>query len=316
MPTYEKRSGSWRVSVMREGTRHRATFTTKAEAEFWAEGLVRGSSGKVTLSDALKRYSAEVSTTKRGARWEQIRIEAFLRIVPFVDKPIERVSSGDLADWRDTRLKQVSAGTVGRELSVLSAVFQWAKIERKWIASNPVHDIAWPAKPKPRKRRVSPDDTKAILKALGYKSGPPQHIHHEIAIAFLLALETAMRCGELLSLSPEQVFLKRRFVHLDKTKNGDERDVPLSKEAVRLFKLIPKGFTIRGGSFDVLFRRARDRAGLPDLHFHDTRREAATRLSKKLDPMELAKMTGHRDLSLLMRVYYAPDASEAAKKLD
>ena len=115
LPTYGKRSGHWRVSVMRDGTRHRATFTTKAEAEFWAEGLVRGTSGKVTLSDALKRYSAEVSPTKRGARWEQIRIEAFLRILPFVDRPIERVASGDLADWRGARLKQVSGGTVGRE---------------------------------------------------------------------------------------------------------------------------------------------------------------------------------------------------------
>lgn len=316
MPTYEKRSGSWRVALMVNKVRHSATFPTKAQAQFWADGLARGASGKVTLSDALRRYSDEVSPSKRGARWEQIRIEVFLRELPFVDKQLDRVTSGDIADWRDARLKTHSPGTVIRDMSVLSAMFEWARIERKWVVSNPVHDTSWPKKPKARKRRVSADDTAAILKALGYRGGRPQTSQHEVAVAFLIALETAMRVGEILSLTPDQVFLDRLFVHLEMTKNGDERDVPLSKEAIRLFRLVPQGFRISKASLDVLFRRARDRAGLHDLHFHDTRREAVTRLSKKLDPMELAKMTGHRDLNLLMRVYYAQDAGEAARKLD
>ena len=316
MPTYQQRGKRWRVEVMRDGVRHSATRRTRAEAVAWAEGQRRGIKGAPTLRDALTRYSDEVSPTKRGVRWEQIRITAFIRLIPFVDKPLDRIGPDDISDWRDLRLKDVSAGSVVRDLTVLSAVFQWALIERRWVHANPCHSIRWPAKPPPRKRRVHQSDIDGILKACGWQDQPPKNKMQEVALAFLLAIETAMRAGELLSLAPEQVFLEQRYAHLDRTKNGDSRDVPLSTEAVRLLGMIPGGFTLRPASLDVLFRKARDRAGLADLHFHDTRREAATRLSKKLQPMELAAMTGHRDLKTLLSTYYAPSPSEAARKLD
>ncbi len=49
---------------------------------------------------------------------------------------------------------------------------------------------------------------------------------------------------------------------------------------------------------------------------HDTRREALTRLSKIFNVMELAKISGHRDLRVLQNVYYAPSADDLAEKLD
>jgi integrase len=207
-----------------------------------------------------------------------------------------------------------------RELAVLSAVFQWARLEKGWVQSNPCHSIRWPKGNPPRKRRVSSADQKALLSALGWKRRQVQSMNDQVAVAFLLAIETAMRAGELLSLSPDQVHLDRRYVHLELTKNGDSRDVPLSKAAVRLFKLLVphdgRMFQLRSGSLDALFRKARDKAKLGDLHFHDTRRAAVTALSKKLQPYELAAMTGHRDLKTLLKVYYSPSPTEAAKKLD
>lgn len=58
--------------------------------------------------------------------------------------------------------------------------------------------------------------------------------------------------------------------------------------------------------------------GLADagLHFQDTRREALTRLAKKLSVMDLAKVSWHRDISILQNTYYAPDIAELAQKLD
>jgi integrase len=67
---------------------------------------------------------------------------------------------------------------------------------------------------------------------------------------------------------------------------------------------------------DALFRKAKARALIKDLHFHDTRREALTRLAKKFDVMELARISGHRDLRILQNVYYAPTVEDLAKKLD
>jgi len=70
------------------------------------------------------------------------------------------------------------------------------------------------------------------------------------------------------------------------------------------------------GSSIRVFRRARDNCGIQDLHFHDTRREALTRLSKKVPVEVLAKISGHRDLRILLNVYYRPDMADIAKMLD
>ena len=62
---------------------------------------------------------------------------------------------------------------------------------------------------------------------------------------------------------------------------------------------------VSAASLDALFRKARTRAQIEDLHFHDTRREALTRLSNIFDVMELARISGHRDLRILQKVYQA-----------
>ncbi|MFH4289573.1 tyrosine-type recombinase/integrase, partial [Acinetobacter baumannii] len=76
---------------------------------------------------------------------------------------------------------------------------------------------------------------------------------------------------------------KDRYLVLNETKNGTKRNVPLSKRAVELLTLL-KGldkkqvFTCNSQSFDTLWRKLRDRCQIADLHFHDTRHEACTRL--------------------------------------
>jgi len=65
---------------------------------------------------------------------------------------------------------------------------------------------------------------------------------------------------------------------------------------------------------DALFRKAVGRAGIQDLHFHDSRHEAITRLSKKMDVLDLARTVGTRDLKTLM-TYYERSAADLAKQL-
>lgn len=74
-------------------------------------------------------------------------------------------------------------------------------------------------------------------------------------------------------------------------------------------------FGVSTASLDALFRKAKRLALIEDLHFHDTRREALTRLSKVFDVMELARISGHRDLRVLQNVYYAPSVQDLADKL-
>ena len=124
----------------------------------------------------------------------------------------------------------------------------------------------------------------------------------------MLALETAMRQGELLKLEWEHINLRIGIAHLPETKNGSKRDVPLSIKARAA--LLRMGVKQRGRVFSYTsnglksaWRIMMQRLGIEDLHFHDTRHEAASRLSElgRLDIMEIAAITGHKSLAMLKR---------------
>lgn len=236
MATYRKRGSAWRAEVHKLGVRDSASFNTKAEAIAWAtmrESEIianhgRGNyEGSHTLLDAMHKYASEVSTTKRGVRWEKVRLKAFEKTMSaFVGKKVSDVLPDDIAKWRDERLKSVTSGTVRRELTLLSSVFNYAVKEWRWCKDNPTRQIIWPSEPKPRDRRISDKEIEQMLTALNYRKGEaPEQLQQELAIAFLIALETAMRQGEILSLTWDRVFLAERYVHLDATKNGHARDV-------------------------------------------------------------------------------------------
>lgn len=194
-------------------------------------------------------------------------------------------------------------------------------MEWQWIEVNPLKNVKKPPTPPHRDRRVTEQEINQILEALNYHPGtPPQTKSHQVTIAWLLALETAMRAGELVNLVWSDVHLDERYVQLEKTKNGTSRQVPLSKQAVELFEILDemegdRVFTVTGQVLSATFRKARIRSGIENLTFHDSRHEAITRLAKKLDIYDLSRMTGHKDLRSLM-IYYNATATEIAVKLD
>lgn len=332
MASYRKRSGGWRAEIVKRGVRESQTFPTKALAVAWATqreaeilaavpGHASGSNS--TLADAIGRYKTEVTPTKAGKRWEEVRLEKLLNELEFVGERLADVTADQIAEWRDARLKLVEGPSVRREMTLLSSVFEQARREWKWCRHNPVREVKRPSNNRPRDRRISADEERALLDGMGYVEGAaPSTKTQEVAYAFLIALETAMRQGEILGLTKPATRLADRYVRLDQTKNGDARNVPLSKRAVELLQILldaAKGrdnlFTVTSGNADVLFRRVRDRLEIADLRFHDTRHEATTRLARKLDMLDLARMTGHRDPRSLM-VYYNATATEVAGRLD
>lgn len=327
MSTVEKRGKSWRALIRRKGFRtESATFRRKAEADQWAAerdgelvGARHGIIPRRTVRQAVERYISEVSPKHRGHRWEVIRLQKILRALPFADRELAAVSPSEVSTWT---LSLVDSGlaesSIRREYGLLRAVF--AKCAREWglLRQSPFRSVEPPAEGRARTRRVLEHEVAAIVSALGYNAEfPPQTASDYVALAFLFALETAMRKGEILSITRDRI--SRNVAHLDKTKNGDSRDVPLSRRAVHILDQCPDDgycFPIASGTCDTLFRRAVRKAGIVDLHFHDSRREALTRLSKKVDVMTLAKISGHRDLKTLLRVYYAPSMQDVADRLD
>ena len=326
MATFRKRGTSWSAQVVRvvdgKRTTKSASFSTKAEAQAWAAGIesdiAKGKSGKTpdkTFGDLLSRYGDEVSRTKRGEKWERARIGLALRDA-IASVKLADVSARHVAEWRDRRLKEVSPASVRREWNLLSAACTVAVNEWHWLPVHPMKTVRRPAPPKPRDRRPTQDEIDRLLLACGDDLTTQQG---RVGVAILFAIETAMRAGEICGLAWADIRLdKRHLVIRDGKTAAAARSVPLSQEAADLINRLPKdsdhAFAITSASLDALFRKAKGRAMIEDLHFHDLRHEAITRLASKLNVLELARMVGHRDLRML-QVYYNESAEALAAKL-
>jgi integrase len=218
-------------------------------------------------------------------------------------------------------VKGVQGTIVQREFKLLSHVFNMGKNEWRWIAENPISSVRRPKGGKARDRLITADEINRITLALGFNEAPVTTKKGIVAIAFLFAIETGMRSGEILSLTCDEI--KGNVARLDKTKNGDERDVALSQRALKLLEYLPAPenpgpdyalFNVSDDSRDTLYRKAVIKCGVKNLTFHDTRHEAITMLAKKLPVLALARMVGHRNINEL-RTYYNETAEEIAKLL-
>ncbi len=332
MATIEKRNGKYRVRVRIQGANKSATFERKSDALAWAAKMetavldkVQGNAPRdLRFADLLERYLTEITPSKRGSRSESYRIGRFLKM-DLAQIRVVDLKAADFALWRDWRLESVLPDSVRRELGTLSAVCEIAVKEWGVLPLNPVRQISKPKKGKPRNYIPTDEEIITIQAALGlpedYPDLPIETVSQRVALAMLFALETAMRAGEICNMTWDCVFLDRRVVHLPLTKNGHSRDVPLSRKALAILDRLPHDFGnsvfgLKATSLDVLFRKARDKAGVVNFHFHDTRHKALTRMAEKIEPMQLAKISGHKDLRTLMNVYYNPEIGQLADLLD
>lgn len=319
MASFEKRGKGWRVRLMRDGQKVSATFPTKQQAAAWAmqrEAELAGTRlPDKSVGDAMGRFAADVAPGRRGGRWEAIRLQSLQRDA-LARKPLARLAGPDIAAWRDARLKEVSPATVAREMALIRTVLETARKDWGWLRDKPMAEVAVPKSPPSRKRRITQDEIDRVTLALGVTDTEAATADNRTGLAFLFALETAMRAGEILGLHWTDV--REKAVTLPRTKNGDSRDVPLSKRAREILAALPRGdghcFALHPGTRDALWRRAVKAAEIADLHFHDARAEAIWRLSRKLDVLELARVIGHRDPRSLM-LYYQTSADELADRL-
>jgi integrase len=256
---------------------------------------VRGEIPNLTVLAVLQRYEKEVSAHKKGKRWEVIRLGALGRD-RLADVRLRQLDTPHVAEWQERRLKAVSGASVRRERNLLNNVFEIARKEWKWLRVNPFVGVRRPKDGKPRKRIAAQSEIKALTAPKGTMSR---------VIRF--ALETGMRAGEIAALRE----VNGQVAYLVDSKNGEAREVPLSTEAVKAWG---DGFGLTAGSISTLFARRCEELKIEGLTFHDLRATAATRLSKKLNPLQLAKMFGWKDLKQAM-TYYRETAEDVAKLL-
>lgn len=128
--------------------------------------------------------------------------------------------------------------------------------------------------------------------------------------------------GEILLLTKNCVVLTRKVIVLNDTKNGDQRTIPLTDVAMSLIKpfMTTSGnqvFSYTSNGFKSAWRLAMIDLGIVDLHFHDLRHEAISRLVEMgtLNLIEIASISGHRSMSMLKR-YSHIDSSKLHSKIN
>lgn len=317
MAYFRRLKKGWRAEVEKAGQRKTKVFDLRADAVAWATKLeveidmqarVGLATDIRTLHELLDRYGKVECPKRSGADTELKRIELLKR--QLADVPLREVTPTLIAEWRDRRMKIIKPGTMRREMTLLRSVLEVARREWRLFLVNPISDVRKPPAPAPRTRLITQEEIDAVVAALNYHEElPVVQDQQQTAVMFLIAIETGMRADEVLRARVEG-----RVAKLDRTKNGDARDVPLSTRALELFAKVPGGFTVTHATRDASFRKARVRAGLSGFTFHDSRAVALTRLSKKLNVMELARVIGHRDPRSLM-IYYRESAESLASKL-
>lgn len=375
----QRDNGTWQARIRRQGWPSQSkSFARKADAEAWARAveremdvgnfIARDDAERTTFQDAVDMYVEKVLPRLRAKTQPRYMLARLCE--HFGRYSLAAITAPMLAEYRDERLKVVSPQTVVHELGLITRVLKACQMD--WgIAlpqGIPTQAIRRPKVNNARERRLEGQEEALLLKALAGKTYP--------CAAVVLALETAARQSELVSLRWSDVDLKRRVARLrgpggGVTKSGDDyRDVPLSGRAVATLETLPRKLKdtrvlpVSQNALRLSWDRAlasarrrylherlvalleaegidgpkevravvyKKRQPLPrtlellaelertdkilsDLHFHDLRHEATSRLAERLQMHELMKVTGHKTSGMLSR-YYHPRAEDLAVKL-
>lgn len=386
MATIVQRNGGWQAKIRRHGWPTQSkTFDTKEDAIKWARAveremdvgtfLQRTLGEKTTFKQAAARYSREILPCKRGWKQDASRLAGLVEY--FGQHALASITPMMVSSYMD-KLDQAGSApqTIVHYVNLLNRVLKACVLD--WgIALPQGLPTALVRKPRvsnERQRRLEPGEEQLLLDALSAQGR--KHANVWMKPLVILAIETAARQSELLSLRWEYVDLVRRVARLrgidgSKTKNGDQfRDVPLSPNAVATLKTMQRStdgrvFPITSNAAKLSWQRAVERARhhhlhnklrellqadgldveaeiraliykkrkpaprtlqylsdleqsdrtLHDLHFHDLRHEATSRLAGAFKTHDLRKVTGHKSDRMLNR-YYHPRPQDLADQLD
>tara|TARA_B100000780_G_scaffold59903_1_gene38388 strand:+ start:347 stop:1261 length:915 start_codon:yes stop_codon:yes gene_type:complete len=268
----------------------------------------------ITIADIIKRYIKEICINKKSYDTESVTLHAFTR-TKLAQTKLSQVSASDFYKYRDQRSKTIKPASINRELCVIKHAFSVA-ID-KWdipLKTNPLAKVKKLKVNNARNRRIHPNEIEALYSAITKR----QNVF--IMPIFELALETAMRRGEILNITKQDINFDQKTLYIPDTKNGYPRTIPLTDKAIEvLYDAINRQngqiFPITANALRLAWAKLTKRAGITDLHFHDLRHEAISRFFERgLSIPEVALISGHRDYRMLAR-YTHLKAEDIARKL-
>ena len=327
MAYIQERNGKYKATIRIDGKRIAKSFDTRVEAEAWANARKAPRMPMeqhelhvpYNLHEILHRYMQEVTPTHKAWKNETQMIKQILRDYAWVSLPLSALRVSHITEWRDKRLLTVAPSTVSRHLDVIKSACKHA--ESEWDYYTPLaalRKIKVKKEQQAEKFRRIPQDTLDTL-IWSAEQGDTSAVWMPDVIQ--IALLTAMRRSEITALKRSEVDMERNYLRVVDAKNGRDRVVPLfDKTKAILQKHMDmrhdddKVFGISTNMLYMAWKRCVKRAGVTDVRFHDLRHEAASRFfDAGLSPIEVAKMTGHRTMSQLMRYSHADTDSIISK---
>ncbi len=327
-------SGNWRAVVRRKARYVAETFRRKCDADSWAlemerridqgQEVVRAArpSGLRTLADLIDLHIDDMREVRKPLRRSKAYTLKLLRH-KLGTAPFDRLGRDMLVDYGRRRAKE-GAGpvTVSAELSYINTIVTHAAAVHGIVISKEPIELARIAlrrlglvgKGRERDRRPTQAELDALI---AYLDGNPRQVI-PVGRIIRFAVATAMRQSEIASIVWPDVDDRLHTVVVrdrkdPRNKDGNHQRVPLIaltgydawgilQEQRRATNSVDRVFPYEGKSVGTAFRRACRELSIGDLHFHDLRHEATSRLFEAgLSIEKVALVTGHRDWKMLRR---------------
>ena len=305
-----------------------------------------------TLVDRFVQEELQDGGRRRGATEDRTSHVPSILKDEIAGLKLSKLTPSAIREFRDRQSSLHAPATVVKRLNLLSGMLSHARAE--WdvpLRENPAtaEAVKRPAgADKKRNRRLMPATPAQVREAEAQGVEPPMGEEERLLAAIgksetsadlpfvKFAIAQATRRGEALGMRWCDVDLAAKIVtlygrHRDGTKSDKSREEigpekrPMMPDAIKVLKsLLPEEgspqsdalvFEIGNGpAFSVRFTRMAVKAGILDLHFHDLRHEATSRIAKLFpNPLDLKRVTGHKDLKSLDR-YYQLDLTELADR--
>jgi integrase len=292
------------------------TFASRKAAQTWAqqtEAALREQqqapqTHRHSVREMISRYREQTlpNVTPGTARWREAHLRWWESRLGHL--PLGALTPAHLAECRDDLARSRGPRTTRGYLETLGQALRMAVDEWLWLERSPMASVQLPKEPPGRVRFLSDDERERLLLACRESHNP------DLFTITLLRLLTGCRKSELLSLRWSQVDFKRALIHLETSKNGDARSIPLVEQAIHALRehgkvrrlnsqwLFPRADGKAPIDIRYSWHQAFERAEVNDFKFHDLRHSCASALAASgASLLDIAQILGHRQLAMTQR---------------
>jgi len=308
----KRKSGLWTVEIRKQFQKPiYKSFVSKATASAWAKDIETklhkyeyedySDSKRLKLKELIIRYRDEITPNKKGYKEETYKLNYLIRHEISKHNLLELQSSHIYKLKTELKNNGKAPATINKYIHYIHTVWETAKLE--WSLSlppkNPVALV---------KRETVYDKIERILTEQEYKdlvSASKLSKLDMLSDLIQFAYLTAMRFGEITKLTLEDISFEKKIAILIDTKNGEDREVPLSDKAIEICRRNRFGgklFNIDRDNFKNHFNNACRKAGIENFRFHDLRACSITNLFLNgWSIAEVSTISGHKTWSELKK---------------